>query len=177
MTVAEEGRLDEHEIRRFVASDYVRLVNAMTLLGGSVQAAEDAVQEALARAWEASERGHRIESLPAWVAAVARNLLRDRLRRLLREVSARRRLGAELSERAPIAEAEDRADVVGALRALPPRRREVAVFHYYLDMDVADIARALGISEGTVKSSLHRAREALAATLADDEEVNDVAHR
>ncbi len=177
MTVTEEGSLDEHEIRSFVASDYVRLVNAMALLGGSVQAAEDAVQEALARAWEASERGHRIESLPAWVAAVARNLLRDRLRRFLREVSARRRLGAELSGRAAIVDAEDRADVLKALRSLPARRREVAVFHYYLDMDVAEIARALRISEGTVKSSLHRAREALAAALADDEEVNDVAHR
>jgi len=50
----------------------------MTLVCGSMPAAEDAVQEALARAWERSERGQDIGSLPAWVTTVARNLLRDR---------------------------------------------------------------------------------------------------
>jgi RNA polymerase sigma-70 factor (ECF subfamily) len=77
---ASDGRpaLTELEIREFLARDYARLVNAMTLVCGSMPAAEDAVQEALARAWERSERGQDIGSLPAWVTTVARNLLRDR---------------------------------------------------------------------------------------------------
>ena len=115
--------------------DYPRLVNAMALVSGSSAAAEDAVQEALARAWELSERGKYIESVPAWVATVARNLLRDRFRRAMAE---------------------------RALASLPPRQREVAVFHYFLDLGVAEIASLLGVPEGTVKSALHRARRSLA---------------
>lgn len=168
--------LDEHDIHRFVESDYARLVNAMALVSGNLAAAEDAVQDALVKAWEASERGQRIASLPAWVAATARNLLTDRFRRLMREVRARTRLAA--SEGLTYARIEERADLRRALVRLPPRRRDVAIFYYYLDLDVAEIARALRISEGTVKSSLHRARQALAAALDDDrEEVDDVARR
>jgi|SRR5438128_1428857 len=81
--------MDEAEIRWFLEKDYARLVNAMTILGGSPAAAEDAVQEALGRAWELGERGGRIDSLPAWVAVVSRNLLRDRIRRALAERRAR----------------------------------------------------------------------------------------
>jgi RNA polymerase sigma-70 factor (ECF subfamily) len=78
-------RLNEAEIREFLRADYARLVNALALISGSIPAAEDAVQEALGRAWELAERGRHIDSLPAWVAAVARNLLRDRFRRILAE--------------------------------------------------------------------------------------------
>ena len=49
---------------------------AVSLACGSRAAAEDAVQEALARAWERSERGEHIESLRAWVMKVAINLVR-----------------------------------------------------------------------------------------------------
>jgi len=145
--------MDEAEIRWFLEKDYARLVNAMTILGGSPAAAEDAVQEALGRAWELGERGGRIDSLPAWVAVVSRNLLRDRIRRALAERRAR-------------------------LAALPRRQREVAVFRYYLDLDVAEIAAALGVPEGTVKSALHRARRSLSRAFAydDSEEDADVPH-
>jgi hypothetical protein len=64
----------------------------MALMCGSYAAAEDAVQEALARAWERSERGQYIGSIPGWVTTVARNLLRDRFRRAMAEARARRRL-------------------------------------------------------------------------------------
>ena len=65
------ARLDDAGIRGFLARDYPRVVNAVALASGSYPVAEDAVQEALVRAWMRSERGERLESLPAWVAAVA----------------------------------------------------------------------------------------------------------
>ena len=43
--------VDETEIRRFIREDYPRLVNAVALVAGSMEAAEDMVQESLARAW------------------------------------------------------------------------------------------------------------------------------
>jgi hypothetical protein len=56
--------------------------------------------------------------------------------------------------------------VADAVELLPPRQREILVLHYYGDCDVAEIARMLGISPGTVKSALHRARATLASALA-----------
>jgi DNA-directed RNA polymerase specialized sigma24 family protein len=53
-------------IATFVASEYPRLVGAVAHLCGSRPAAEDAVQEALVRAWEELERGAEIDSLAAW---------------------------------------------------------------------------------------------------------------
>ena len=51
---------------------------------------------------------------------------------------------------------------------LPRRQAETVVLHYVDDRSVADIALVLGTSEGTVKTHLHRAREALAARLGDE---------
>lgn len=176
-----EADLTELEVRDFLARDYPRLVNSMAFVCGSVPAAEDAVQEGLARAWERSERGQWIESLPAFVASVARNVLRDRFRRLRVERRARRAL-AESPRRGPtIDQVAERTDLARALAGLPDRQREVAAYHYVLDLDIAEIARVLHVPEGTVKSALFRARRSLAAALGivdDDEpevEVSDAA--
>ena len=172
--------MDEAEIRWFLEKDYARLVNAMTILGGSRPAAEDAVQEALGRAWELSDGGGHIDSLPAWVTAAARNLLRDRIRRVMAERRARGRMQVRESagQAMDVVAAERRADVARALASLPRRQREVAVFRYYLDLDVAEIATVLSVPEGTVRSTLHRARRSIARALAydDAEEGSDVPH-
>ena len=169
--------MDEAEIRGFLARDYPRLVNAVALASGSYPAAEDAVQEALVRAWIRSERGERLESLPAWVAAVALNLTRSGWRRSIAERRARGRSPSDRSPRSP--PSEEHIDVARALETLPRRQREVAVLRYLLEMSTAEVAAALGITEGTVKSSLARARAHLVEALAvhDTEVTNDVEGR
>jgi RNA polymerase sigma-70 factor (ECF subfamily) len=151
------------------------VVAGLTLLAGSQPAAEDAVQEALARAWERGDRGERIETLKAWVTVVATNLLRSRWRRILAERRARGRL-TDLLAVTPDQPVGDRLEVFEAVRALPPRQREVVVLHYYLDLTVADVARTIHSSEGAVKNALHHARRSLAARLdaPDSREANDV---
>ncbi len=74
---------------------------------------------------------------------------------------------------------EEHIDVARALEALPRRQREVAVLRYLLEMSTAEVAAALGIAEGTVKSSLARARAHLVEALAvhDTEVTNDVEGR
>jgi RNA polymerase sigma-70 factor (ECF subfamily) len=156
------------------------LVAAITAMTGSRPAAEDAVQEALARAWERSERGQPIESLEAWVTTVAVNLARSGLRRVLVERRARQRLSVRPDPfAAGSAGVGDRVDVMRALARLPRRQREATVLRYYLGMDVKEIARVLRIREGTAKTTLHRARLALATRLGerDLEEANDRGHR
>ena len=56
-------------------------------------------------------------------------------------------------------------DVRGAIAKLTRRQREVLILHYFLDVPVRRIAQELRLSEGTVKSCLHRGRAALAAEL------------
>lgn len=168
--------LDDSEIRWFLERDYPRLVNAVALACGSYPLAEDAVQEALVRAWIRSDRGARVESLPAWVAAVALNQARSGWRRVMAERRARHRL----DEPGGLAEApsEDHVEVARALATLPRREREVAVLRYLLGFDTKETAGTLSIGEGTVKSSLSRARAHLAEALrVRDLEVNDVEGR
>lgn len=143
------------------------MVATVALAGGSRASAEDAVQEALARAWERSERGERIDSLAAWVTTVALNLSRSRWRRVMAERRARARLGPATPHHSIT---EDALDLERALRGLSRRQREVVVLRYYLGEDVAGVARILGVSAGTVKTTLHRARRALAEALEDRED-------
>ena len=165
-------RVDEVAIREFLHTSYPRLVAAVALTSGSRPAAEDAVQEALLRAWERSEKGDEINSLEAWVTTVALNLARSGLRRIRTERRARARLGDSAIGEPPTA---DRIDVDRALASLPRRQREVAVLRYYLQLNTREVASTLELDEGTVKSTLFRARAALAQALGidEDKEAND----
>jgi RNA polymerase sigma factor (sigma-70 family) len=58
-----------------------------------------------------------------------------------------------------------RIDVEHAIRQLPRRQRETVYLYYHVDLPVADVAAVLGCSEGTVKSTLHDARIALAKSI------------
>ena len=57
--------------------------------------------------------------------------------------------------------------VVARLHDLPRRQRECVVLRFYDDLTVPDIARVLGVAEGSVKSHLHRAMTTLAIELED----------
>src|SRR5437588_590182 len=59
----------------------------------------------------------------------------------------------------------ERESVLGALRALPLRQREALVLRYYADLSEAEIAAAMGISQGAVKSHASRGMAALRQSL------------
>ena len=166
-TRAADGRgLSQETLAEFLESDYRRLVAGLTMVASSRAAAEDAVQEALARAWERGQRGERIVSLRGFVAVAATNLLRSRFRRLLVEQRARQRLGEGLHPgparpEGRLAAADLRVDLSRALRALPRRQREAVVLYYFADLSVQDIAVALDTRPDTAKGLLHRGRRSL----------------
>jgi RNA polymerase sigma-70 factor (ECF subfamily) len=154
--------LDGSALDEFVHNEYPRIVAAVALVCGSRAAAEDAVQEALARAWERSARGEEIASLGAWVTTVSMNLARSWLRRVRAEQRARSLIDPPKIERSNTG---DRVDVRRALETLPRRQREAVVLRYYLGLEVREVAEAMGAPEGTVKSLLSRARAHLAQAL------------
>jgi RNA polymerase sigma-70 factor (ECF subfamily) len=159
------------DIEACIRSEYRRLVGAVTLVTGSVTTAEDAVQEAFARAWERSRRGEGFTHLAGWVATVALNEARGGHRRRRTEERALVRLAGRPTEGPAVDEVSTRVALHEAVAALAPRQREAVVLHHLLDVDVATTANLLGVSEGTVKSALHRARAHLAEALTEREEM------
>lgn len=165
--------MDRQRLEVFVHDEYPRVVAAVGFACGDRALAEDAVQEVLAAAL--AHEGP-VEHLRAWVVASALNRVRSGARRDGAERRAFERwLRPQRDQHTSTAEAHD--DVLAELAALPGRQREITALHYLLDLSVADIAASLDVSEGTVKTQLHRARATLRARLEpghDDEEVDHV---
>jgi RNA polymerase sigma factor (sigma-70 family) len=164
----DDERIDDR-IERFVDGDYGRVVGAVALVCGDRARAEDAVQEALAKAWLSRST---IQSLTPWVTRVALNEVRSRFRRLGAERRAYDRLTAQVVDGGSVAddpEALFDQRLLHALVGLSPGQRSVVVLHYLLDQSVDDVARTLGVHSGTVKTSLHRARAALRQALEPEE--------
>jgi RNA polymerase sigma factor (sigma-70 family) len=128
------------------------------------EAAADAAQEALSRAWRDWHRVGAYSSDPAaWTRTVALNLCRNRWRRLASQARlARRAYTVDLrSDELPD------VDLQLALRRLPVRQREAVVLHYWADLGVEACATAMGVTPGAVKQHLSRARQRLAAELGE----------
>lgn len=149
-------------IEGFLACDYPALVASVDRVFGGAVPAEDVVQEALVRAWQ-RDSADPIASLPGWVRVVATNLGRDHLRREGAIERAYRRWAGERPADPVESVLGDRLGA--AVDRLPPRQRQVVTLHYRDDLAVDDIASSLGLSTGTVKSTLSRARDALADML------------
>ncbi len=164
---------DDSGFDDFFVFEYPRLVAALTLVTGDAEVARDSVDEACARAWERLRRNRPIDSMGAWVRVVALNVARGRFRRQATERRAQARIGAFVDNSTEV-DTPLAVDVARALATLPRRQREVVVLHYFLDVAVDDIAAQLGVASGTVKTSLHRARFALASMLGEtNDEVLD----
>jgi len=154
------------DVAELVRAEYPRLVRAVALACGSLPEAEDAVQEALARAWDRVSRGEEFDHLASWVVTVALNLTRSGLR----HQAVRRRALPRLVGRAEHHDdPPELLDLRAAVDALPRRQREAVVLHYYLGFDLTSIGSTLGVSVGTIKTALFRARAALAAAIGERE--------
>ena len=157
-----------------------RLVRLAWLLLRDQLAAEDVVQDAFVathRSWSAIRDGGRVVGyLQAAVVNGCRSLQRHQLvvdRQNRRDAAAADAFGraAHASAEAEALRSVDRAAVVEALQALPQRQREVLVLRYYVGLSEAQIAGALEISTGAVKTHAHRALTTLRRTI-DPEELS-----
>jgi RNA polymerase sigma-70 factor (ECF subfamily) len=143
------------------AAHFASLTAQLFAYFGDRQEAQDVVQEAFCRAWARWGQVSGYDEPVAWVRRVAWNLATSNLRRA-RVAAALRRRYRPVHAAAP---GPDRVVLLAALRVLPARQRQATVLHYLADLPVAEIAALMGVSDGTVKSWLHRARSTLAREL------------
>ncbi|MEW2618952.1 sigma-70 family RNA polymerase sigma factor [Streptomyces sp. NPDC048106] len=146
-----------------------RRVRAVLALGGVPQSElADGVQQVRLRLLERTAGGQEApRDVSAWAAVVASRLAMDWHRARRRQ----ERLGERLAALpVPVPAVGGEAGVLSlalgqGLDELPAAQRQVLVLRFYADLPVRDIAEALGIPEGTVKSRLHTAVRALRARL------------
>ena len=99
------------------------------------------------------------------------------LRRLQRRAAIERRLLRRVETAAGVSPSEVDPDLWDAVRSLPARQREAIVLRYVVDLEQHEIADAMGVTAGTVASTLHAARARLHTALggADpDDELSEV---
>ncbi len=141
--------------------EFPAVFRAAYLLCGDRLLAEDATQEAFARALE---RWRRLRDQPwagGWVTSTALNVVRRSLRR-------HAPMPAPPVDVTSLSDPDEAVDLWDAVRALPRRQQEAVVLHHVVDLSVADCALIMRCSEGSVKKHLSRARASLAAELIGD---------
>jgi RNA polymerase sigma-70 factor (ECF subfamily) len=138
------------------------------LLGRDSHAVEDVVQETLLRAWQLAERlDWQDRPIRMWLFRVARNLAVDLHRRDGRFVP----VGIEPADFAvdfepdPAERIVDRRLLVDAMRTLSPAHREVVARLHLLGHPGEEVADALGVPVGTVKSRTYNGVRAMRAEL------------
>jgi len=163
---ASRGDHEAFEVLATSAGD--RLYAVARLILRTADLAEDAVQEALVRAWQQLPSLRDPDRFDAWLHRLVVNACADQGRQLRRWSQQVRSLpvGAAISD--DTASVADREQLERGFRRLKPEQRAVIVLHYYSGFSAAEIARILGIPEGTARSRLHYATEQMRALLEAD---------
>lgn len=163
--------VDRQDFDRGVAAEIPAMLRFAVRLTGSVEAAEEVVQEALLRAARHRDSFRGDSSLRTWLLKIAIHAFRDGVAHRRRHAAgpfseevadpkqpepARTSLDAELRQR-----------IAKGVSSLPPRQREVLVLSVYEQLPPAEIAELLGITVANVHVNLHHARERLKQLLAN----------
>jgi RNA polymerase sigma-70 factor (sigma-E family) len=134
---------------------------------GDRQAAEDVVQEAFCGLYRAWGRLPDHENVLGYLRVSVLNGCRSALRRA-RRMPRPLAVPPAASAEAAVLVGEERRAAVAALRRLPPRQRQALALRYFADLPEYEIALAMGVSRGTVKSTTARALAALGRMLRED---------
>ncbi len=149
------------------------LVRLAVIMLGDRPAAEDVVQDAffgLYRNWDRlADPGNALTYVRSSVLNGCRAALRQQTRRVRRDRAAAPDANSVYeSVEALVLLGEEHREVLLAVRRLPDRQREALVLRFYFGLSEEETARAMGISRGTVKSSLSRALAALGRMLGEE---------
>lgn len=151
----------------FYEENIRQLTRTLTATIGDPQVAQDAAQEAMARACERWTTVGSYNNPTAWCYRVAMNWSTSRWRKRRREIITEE-MPPPLAVSDPDFELEDR--LLAALRSLSLEHRSVIVLRVVEDWSIKETAEALGIRPGTVQSRYARALERLREIVGADDE-------
>ena len=155
--MAAVARGEERALGALVERHAVRLHAFLVRAAGTRDDADDLLQDTWIRVARGAPTFDPRRRARPWLYGIAANLARDHhRRRSVRLRAAHEERNAPAPERAVFRPLE-RIDLRDRLGRLPDRLREVLMLRFYADLDEAEMAEALGIPKGTVKSRLHGA--------------------
>jgi len=158
---------DVRAFRRLVERHGDRAYGLAFRMLGSAQEAEEVAQDAFVRAWRALPAFRGESTFTTWLYRIVVRRALDRSATLksrrARETSLEEVKGHdwEALQPEPAGSAELSRRLERLLETLSDVQRAVVILYYYEDRSVDEVAGALGIPEGTVKTHLHRARALL----------------
>ena len=175
MGITESGPSDEELWRRFRSGDhgagrdlYFRHARTLSrVFDGKVAAStDDLVQRTFLKALESADRLDEARSVRAYLIGIARNLMLDHFREA---AGPRGRIdpvtqtleGLEMSLAGAVAKARERHSLLLALRRIPIEAQLLLELFYWENLTGEELAQAMGIPEGTLRSRLRRARASL----------------
>ena len=157
---------NEEQLRRLMEAYGDSILRMCALYLGDAALAEDAAQEAFLAAWRGLPRFRGDSRFSTWLYRLTTNAAIDCLRREKRHRGTDDLDGVDLPDGGDTPqETAERSETRNAVRAalyrLTDEHREVLLLRYMQELDYCEIARALHISEGTVKSRINRAKARL----------------
>jgi RNA polymerase sigma-70 factor (ECF subfamily) len=162
------GRAGDRELEALFEAHFAPLVRGLALAAGSYEAASDAVQDAFVQLHHHWRRVSAYEEPAAWLQRVATNRVANQRRSTQRQTNLVEKLAGHLDADDDLDRAA-KLDLLNAIAELPERQRLVVGLHHLTGLKVAEVAAALDVSEGTVKSQLHDARSNLRTALEVDD--------
>ena len=153
-------------ITEIYGAHYRSLVRLATLLVHDIATAEEVVQDSFVALHAGLHRLRDSDKTLSYLRAAVVNRSRSVLRhRVVVDRNAPKPAPDMPSAEHGALALIERSSVVAALRSLPERQREVVVLRFYADLSEAQIAAAMGITRGAVKSHTSRAMAALRSVL------------
>jgi RNA polymerase sigma-70 factor (ECF subfamily) len=173
-----DGLKDGEVVRRVLAGD-VELFGVLVgrcrrefgryaaALAGDPDAAADAMQEALIRAYRSLARCRDPERFRAWFFRILTNQCHEARRRVVSVDLDRAELPARETADGPVETAELGAALEAALARLTPEQREAFLLKHVEGRSYQEMSELLGVGVDALKMRVHRARDALRAMLGD----------
>lgn len=150
-----------HTFEDYVTARWAALHRMALLMCGDASQAEDLLQATLIKVMANWSRVRQADSPDAYVRKMVLNELLGDRRRSARRRDRQHLVPVDAVAADPAGPTAARVDLWHQVRQLPPRQRAVLVLRYYEDLSEAEIADALGIRPGTVKSQASLALRAL----------------
>lgn len=154
------------ELERVYRTRFAQMLAVARGLTGDAEAAREAVQDAFA-AMLAGAGPRDVSAREAYIWRSVVNAAHDARRRRRRADRLRMR-GADAAERRTL-DTPDEHGVRRAIATLPRKQRTALLLRHYADLDYAGIARVMGVSPGTVGSTLNAAHAAMRHALREAE--------